>query len=64
VQLRDQTDYDTLHDELERRLLAALLPRYDGKPTLLARALKMNRATLRKRCAGCRACRGAGSGVS
>jgi DNA-binding NtrC family response regulator len=36
----------------ERRLLAALLPRYEGKPTLLARALRMNRATLRKKLRG------------
>ncbi len=41
--------YDALHGELEARLLATLLPRYEGKPTLLARALSMNRATLRKR---------------
>lgn len=42
-------NYDTLHEELEGRLLAALLPRYENKPTLLARALDMNRATLRKK---------------
>jgi DNA-binding NtrC family response regulator len=41
--------YDALHDELESRLLATLLPRFEGKPTLLARALDMNRATLRKK---------------
>ena len=50
--LRDGTDYDALHDELERKLLAALLPRYEGKPTLLARELNMNRATLRKKLRG------------
>jgi DNA-binding NtrC family response regulator len=42
-------DYNAIHGELERRLLAALLPRFEGKPTLLARALDMNRATLRKK---------------
>ncbi|MCB9880849.1 MAG: sigma-54-dependent Fis family transcriptional regulator [Planctomycetes bacterium] len=42
-------DYQALHDELEKRLLAELLPRYEGKPTLLARALGMNRSTLRKK---------------
>jgi DNA-binding NtrC family response regulator len=41
--------YDAIHDELEGRLLEALLPRFEGKPTLLARALDMNRATLRKK---------------
>ncbi|TLD72287.1 sigma-54-dependent Fis family transcriptional regulator [Phragmitibacter flavus] len=47
----DPASYDSLHDELENRLLAALLPRYEHKPTLLARALQMNRATLRKKLA-------------
>jgi len=41
--------YNAIHDELESRLLAALLPRFEGKPTLLARALNMNRATLRRK---------------
>lgn len=52
ARLRDGLNYDTLHGELEGRLLAALLPRYEGKPTLLARALDMNRATLRKKLRG------------
>jgi DNA-binding protein Fis len=52
ARLREKPDYDTLHGELEGRLLAALLPRYEGKPTLLARALDMNRATLRKKLRG------------
>jgi DNA-binding NtrC family response regulator len=47
--LQRSSDYDTLLDELERRLLGLLLPRYDHKPTHLARALNINRATLRKR---------------
>jgi DNA-binding NtrC family response regulator len=50
--LRTGANYDALHDELEGKLLAALLPRYAGKPTLLARALDMNRATLRKKLRG------------
>ena len=45
-------NYDTVHDELESRLLAALLPRYQHKPTILARELHMNRATLRKKLRG------------
>ena len=46
------TKYDAMHEDLESRLLAALLPRYENKPTLLARALDMNRATLRKKLRG------------
>ncbi len=42
-------DYDALLAECEARLLSLLLPRYDHKPTYLARALNVNRATLRKR---------------
>lgn len=52
LKLSEGADYDTLHEELERRLLGSLLPRYEGKPTLLARALNMNRATLRKKLRG------------
>ncbi len=51
-------DYDALHGELEGLLLAALLPRFEGKPTLLARALDLNRTTLRRKL------RGAGIGSS
>jgi len=47
--LARDTDYATLLDELEGRVLGLLLPRYDHKPTHLARALNVNRATLRKR---------------
>ncbi len=46
------TDYDAIHEELESRLLSALLPRYAHKPTVLARELRMNRATLRKKLRG------------
>ena len=47
--LRHGCDYAALLDELERRVLGLLLPRFDHKPTHLARALQVNRATLRKR---------------
>lgn len=47
--LADGHTYQQLHDELEGKLLATLLPHYGGKPTLLANALKMNRATLRRK---------------
>ena len=47
--LRGSNDYAALVDELESRLLGLLLPRFDHKPTHLARALNIHRATLRKR---------------
>ena len=47
--LQKPTDYAALLDELEGRLLGLLLPRFDHKPTHLARALNIHRATLRKR---------------
>ncbi|MCE9519873.1 MAG: sigma-54 dependent transcriptional regulator [Verrucomicrobia bacterium] len=47
--LGQQLNYNAIHDELESRLLAMLLPRFEDKPTLLARVLDMNRATLRKK---------------
>lgn len=47
--LRDGVTYEALHAELEGKLLAALLERFEGKPTVLARELGMNRATLRKK---------------
>lgn len=43
------TDYDSLLAEVERRMLAELLRRHEGRPTHLAAALGLNRATLRKR---------------
>jgi len=52
LRLRQGRTYDALHDELEGKLLEALLPRFEGKPTLLASALDMNRATLRKKLRG------------
>ncbi|MCU0864409.1 MAG: sigma-54 dependent transcriptional regulator [Planctomycetes bacterium] len=47
--LRHPGDYAALVEELESRVLGLLLPRYDHKPTHLARALNIHRATLRKR---------------
>lgn len=41
--------YDHLMDELEAVVLRQLLARHDGKPTHLAAALQMNRATLRQK---------------
>ncbi len=52
ARLRDGVNYDALHSELEGKLLAALLQRFEGKPTVLARELGMNRATLRKKLRG------------
>jgi len=43
------TDYETLLAGVERRMLAELLRRYEGRPTHMAAALRLNRATLRKR---------------
>ena len=48
--LKTAADYDGIHDELESVLLKALLARFEGKPTILARELNMNRVTLRKKC--------------
>ncbi|HEY1084550.1 MAG TPA: response regulator [Prosthecobacter sp.] len=42
-------DYDALLAEVEKPLLAELLVRYEDKPTRLAAALNMNRATLRRK---------------
>ena len=47
--LSGAADYASLHDDLEFRLLTQLLARFDGKPTVLARELDMNRATLRRK---------------
>lgn len=48
-QLVPDADYDRLLGELETMLLNNLMGRFNHKPTLLARAMKMNRATLRKK---------------
>jgi DNA-binding NtrC family response regulator len=49
ARLATKTNYDTLHDELESLVLTDLLGRFDGKPTIMARELGMNRVTLRKK---------------
>jgi two-component system nitrogen regulation response regulator GlnG/two-component system response regulator AtoC len=41
--------YDDLLDTVETSMLETLLQRFDHKPTRLAAALKMNRATLRRK---------------
>ena len=48
--LQTGAKYEQIHDDLEAVILGKLLARFDGKPTALARALNMNRVTLRKRC--------------
>ena len=42
--------YDTLSGTVESLLLRKLLQRFDNRPTHLAAALQMNRATLRRKC--------------
>ena len=42
-------DYDGIHDRIEALVLRHLMARFDGRPTVLARELKMNRVTLRKK---------------
>lgn len=41
--------YDDLLETLEATMLDTLLKRFDGRPTRLATAMKMNRATLRRK---------------
>ena len=41
--------YDDLLETVETAMLVTLLKRFDGKPTRLAAAMKMNRATLRRK---------------
>jgi DNA-binding NtrC family response regulator len=41
--------YDTLLDQVEAAMLRHLLARFDNRPTRLAAALRMNRATLRQK---------------
>ena len=51
ARLAEKDDYDTMHDALEAEALKHLLARFDGKPTILAREINMNRVTLRKKLA-------------
>lgn len=44
-----QASYDQLVDQVEATLLKHLLTRFGGRPTHLANALRMNRATLRQK---------------
>jgi two-component system nitrogen regulation response regulator GlnG/two-component system response regulator AtoC len=41
--------YDALLDQMEVAMLSHLLGRFDQRPTRLAAALRMNRATLRQK---------------
>ena len=49
ARLLEKATYRDMHDAIESLILRHLLTRFDGKPTLLARATKMNRVTLRKK---------------
>ncbi|GDX09239.1 acetoacetate metabolism regulatory protein AtoC [Verrucomicrobiota bacterium] len=49
ARLLEKATYRDMHDAIESLVLRHLLTRFDGKPTLLARATKMNRVTLRKK---------------
>ncbi len=42
-------EYDVLLAQVEKQMLASLLERFEDKPTRLATALNMNRATLRRK---------------
>lgn len=45
----EEVNYDQLMDRLETVVLRRLLERHEGRPTHLANALRMNRATLRQK---------------
>ena len=45
----DLREYNEIHDHLEKMLLEILLDRFEGNQANLARNMKMNRATLRKK---------------
>ena len=45
----EAANYDALLDRIEAVMLRHLLAQHDGKPTHIAAALKMNRATLRQK---------------
>ena len=49
LKLADGGEYVEVHDALEAALLKHLLKHFDNKPTVLARMMKMNRVTLRKK---------------
>jgi DNA-binding protein Fis len=45
--------YDTFLEEIEASMLRHLLERFENRPTHLATALRMNRATLRQKLRRC-----------
>ncbi len=49
AEANDGPDYDSLLAHVESQMLAMLLRRFEDKPTHLAAALNMNRATLRRK---------------
>jgi len=49
AKLAEGADYDVLHGDLEQRLLRELLGTFGDKPSVMARDLGMNRATLLSR---------------
>ncbi len=49
-QLAAGANYEWLEQALEALVLQGLLPRFENKPTLMARELEMNRVTLRRKC--------------
>jgi len=49
----DSWQYDTLLEEIEASMLNHLLERFENRPTRLAAALRMNRATLRQKLRRC-----------
>ena len=49
ARLVEKSTYREMHDALETIALRHLLGHFEGKPTALARATKMNRVTLRKK---------------
>jgi DNA-binding NtrC family response regulator len=46
ARIAEGADYDALHGDLEQRILRELLRIFGDKPSIMARDLKMNRATL------------------
>jgi two-component system nitrogen regulation response regulator GlnG/two-component system response regulator AtoC len=45
----NQPSYDSLLEEIERVMLGHLLERHENRPTRVAAALQMHRATLRQK---------------
>lgn len=51
AQVQTGASYDAIHDAIEALALRHLLARFGGRPTVLARELRMNRVTLRRKLA-------------